>query len=119
MQTMAAVMQQLGADASRLQVLFVSVDPKRDTPELLKAYVPQFHPSFIGLTGSEADIAAAAKGMRVFYQKVDGQTPTSYTYDHTAGSYVFDTKGQLRLLIKHGQLPADITPDIQKLLKAS
>ncbi len=119
LQTMATALQGLGEDAGKVQVVFVTIDPKRDTPELLKQYVPQFNPTFIGLTGSDEELAKAAKGMRVFYQKVDGKTASSYTFDHTAGAYVFDPKGQLRLLIKHGQPVEQIIPDLQALIKGA
>ena len=119
LQTFAQVMDQLGDDSKKVQVVFITIDPKRDTPALLKEYVPQFNPSFIGLTGNNEEIANLAKSMRIYYQKVDGATDNTYTYDHTAGAYVFDPKGQLRLLIKHGQPVPDIVPDIQILLKGS
>ena len=87
------VMQMLGPDAARLQVLFVTLDPDRDKPALLAQYVPAFDPRFVGLYGDDAVIARTAKEFKVFYQKVAGPTPTSYTLDHTAGTYVFDADG--------------------------
>jgi protein SCO1/2 len=110
-----AVREQLGEDGKRVQVLFVTVDPERDTPQLLANYVPAFDPSFIGLYGNSAAIAKVAKDFRVFYQKVPGRTPDSYTVDHTAGSYVFDPRGQLRLFARHGN-PANLVADIRVLM---
>mgnify|MGYP001145617037 FL=1 len=114
---LAEVMKQLGPDADRVQVLFVSVDPERDTQELLAHYVPAFDPRFLGLYGDAEATARTAKTFRVFYQKVPGKTPDSYTVDHTAGSYVYDTQGRLRLFIKHGTGPEPIVHDLRLLLK--
>ncbi|HMM51350.1 MAG TPA: SCO family protein [Burkholderiaceae bacterium] len=114
---LAEVMKQLGPDADRVQVLFVSVDPERDTQELLAHYVPAFDPRFLGLYGDAEATARTAKAFRVFYQKVPGKTPDSYTVDHTAGSYVYDTQGKLRLFIKHGTGPEPIVHDLRLLLK--
>lgn len=113
---MAEVMKLLGDDAKRIQVLFVTVDPERDTRELLAEYVPAFHPDFLGLRGDEAATKAAAREFKVFYQKVPGQTAGSYTMDHSAGTYVFDPAGRLRLYIKHGETPEAIAHDIRLLL---
>jgi protein SCO1/2 len=113
---MAQVKRKLGADGERLQVLFVTVDPERDTPTVLAQYVPSFDPTFVGLHGSADDIAKAAKEFKVFYQKVPGKTPTSYTIDHTAGSYVFDKEGRVRLFVKHGQSVDEIAADLKRLL---
>lgn len=98
---MAEVRKALGADGERVQVIFVTLDPERDTPALLAQYVPAFDASFLGLRGSPEETAATAKAFKVFFQKVPGRTPGSYTIDHTAGSYVFDTRGRLRLFVKH------------------
>jgi protein SCO1/2 len=113
---MAQVKRKLGADGQRLQVLFVTVDPERDTPEVLAQYVPAFDPSFVGLHGTAEEIAKAAKEFKVFYQKVPGKTATSYTIDHTAGSYVFDKEGRVRLFLKHGQGVDLIVADLKRLL---
>ncbi|MCU0896876.1 MAG: SCO family protein [Burkholderiales bacterium] len=113
---MRAVLEQLGGDAQRVQVLFVTVDPERDTRELLAQYVPSFHPSFIGLYGDAEATARVAKDFKVFYQKVPGTTPGSYTMDHSAGSYVFDPQGRLRLYVRHGASPEDIAADLKLLL---
>src|SRR2546425_1082190 len=113
-----AVKEQLSEDGKRLQVLFVTVDPERDTPKLLANYVPAFDPSFLGLYGDPVEIAKVAKDFRVFYQKAPGKTPGSYTMDHTAGSYVFDPQGRLRLFARHGNA-ANLIADIRTLLRAS
>ena len=114
---MKAVLQQLGADAQRVQVLFVTVDPERDTRELLSSYVPAFDPSFLGLYGDMETTAKTAKEFRVFYQKQPGSTPSSYTVDHTAGSYVFDPQGRVRLFVRHGDGGANLVADLRTLLK--
>ena len=115
---MQGVMTLLGADADRVQVLFVSVDPDRDTQQLLSEYVPSFDSRFLGLRpASPADLEKVTKDFKVFYNKVPGKSPTSYTIDHTAGSYVFDTKGTLRLFLKHQQGAKPIAEDLAKLLR--
>lgn len=116
MSAMREVMDLLGPDAARVQMLFVTVDPERDTPELLGQYVPTFHPSFLGLYADPATTAATAKEFKVFYVKQPGSTPSTYTVDHTAGSYVFDPAGKLRLYVKHGETPARIAADLRMLL---
>ena len=113
-----AVKDQLGEEAGKLQVLFVTVDPERDTPKLLAEYVPAFDPSFLGLYGDSAATAKVAKDFKVFYQKVPGKTPDGYTVDHTAGSYVFDPQGRLRLFVRYGNA-ANLVADIQTLLRTS
>lgn len=113
-----AVKEQLGEDGKKLQVLFVTVDPERDTPKLLAEYVPAFDPSFLGLYGDPGAIAKVAKDFRVFYQKAPGKTPGGYTVDHTAGSYVFDPQGRLRLFARHGNA-ANLIADIRTLLRTS
>ena len=113
-----AVKDQLGQDAGRLQVLFVTVDPERDTPKLLANYVPAFDPGFLGLYGDSAATAKVAKDFRVFYQKAPGKTPETYTVDHTAGSYVFDPQGRLRLFARHGNADKLIA-DIRILFRSS
>jgi len=116
MGAMRAVMNALGPDAERVQMLFVTVDPERDTPQLLAQYVPLFHPSFLGLYADPATTLATAKEFKVFYQKQPGSTAASYTVDHTAGSYVFDPQGHLRLYLRHGETPERIAEDLRKLL---
>ena len=116
---MAGVMQQLGADAERLQVLFVTVDPERDTPELLGRYVPAFHPSFIGLSGDKSQTTAVINEFKLFVAKVPAKNGDNYTIDHTAGSYVFDAQGRIRLFIRHGQGPEPILWDIRALIQGN
>ncbi|WP_338770803.1 SCO family protein [Massilia sp. METH4] len=117
MAEMAAVMQELGPQAKDVQVLFVTLDPERDTPALLKEYVPAFHPGFVGLYGTPAEIAQTAKEFKVFYKKVPGKDPANYTIDHTAGSYVFDKQGKVRLFLRHAQGTKPVVHDLQQLLK--
>jgi protein SCO1 len=117
MSDMAQVMKQLDKDAEKVQVLFATLDPKRDTPELLAQYVPAFHPSFLGLSGDEANIKKAAKDFKIYSQQVEGKTPGSYTIDHTAGMFVFDPSGKLRLFVSYGMAPDKITMDLKQLLK--
>jgi protein SCO1/2 len=106
----------LGTDAGRVQVLFVTLDPERDTPQLLARYVPAFDPSFVGLTGNGRQIEAAAREFKVFFQKVPGQTPDSYTLDHTSGSFVFDPQGHVRLYVRDGAPADQIALDLKRLL---
>jgi len=116
---LAAAMQKLGTDASRVQVLFVTVDPERDTPELLSQYVPAFNPTFLGLYGDAAATAAAAREFKVLYQKQPGSTPGSYSMDHSAGTFIFDPQGRLRLYVGTGQGPDVYAHDIRELLRAT
>jgi protein SCO1/2 len=113
---MAQVMKLLGKEAERVQVLFVTVDPERDTKELLAQYVPSFYPTFLGLFGDERATKETAQEFKIYYQKVPGKTAASYTVDHSAGTYVFDPQGRLRLYIKHGQTPQAIAADLKLLL---
>ena len=116
MAEMSAVMKELGPQAEQVQVLFVTVDPERDTKELLSEYVPAFDKRFVGLYGMPEQTAATAKEFKVFYSKVEGKTPGSYSIDHTAASYIFDRNGKVRLLVRHNQGPAPIVHDIKQLL---
>ena len=111
----ALVMKALGPDAQRVQVLFVTVDPERDTKEVLARYVPAFHPSFLGLYGDAAATARAAKSFKVFYQK-QPQPGGSYTMDHAAGTYILDPEGRLRLFAQYGAGPQVLLHDIKLLL---
>ena len=115
---LAEVRKLLGPDGERLQGLFVTVDPQRDTPEVLKAYMANFDPSFIALRPASAEqLAAMAKDFKVYYKKVEGRTDTSYTMDHSAGSYVYDTQGRLRLFTRYGSGAPALVADIRQLLK--
>jgi protein SCO1/2 len=113
---LAGIKRTLGADGRRLQVLFVTVDPERDTPEVMKAYMAAFDPSFIALVPTPDLLAATAKEYKVYYQKVAGATPTSYSMDHSAGSYVYDTLGRLRLYERYGVATDALAQDIRSLL---
>ena len=114
--TMRDALKLLGNDAARVQVIFVTLDPARDTPDLLAAYVPLFDPSFIGLRGDDATIAALARDFKVFYTRQPGTTPDNYSIDHSTGSYAFDPQGRLRLLLRHGETPANVAADLKLLL---
>lgn len=116
MAQLAQARRLLGADATRVQVLFVTLDPERDTPQLLARYVPAFDPSFVGLTGSAVQIEAAAREFKVFFQKVAGPTPDSYTLDHSSGSFVFDPQGHVRLFVRDGTSADQIASDLKHLL---
>jgi protein SCO1 len=112
---MQEAMRLLGPDAGRVQVLFVTVDPERDTQDVLASYVPWFDPRFVGLYGTPETTLAAARDFRVFYAKVKGETAMGYSIDHSATSYAFDPQGRLRLLIRHGETPQNIADDLRKL----
>jgi protein SCO1/2 len=114
---LAEVKKALGKDGDKLQGLFVTIDPERDTPQLLKAYMENFDPSFLALSTTPEKLAVLAKDFKVYYKKVDGKTPTSYTMDHSAGSYVYDTKGQLRLFTRYGSGAAALAADVKLLLR--
>lgn len=114
---LAAVRQALGADGERVQGVFVTVDPARDTPEVLKAYVASFGADFVALRGDDEQTKATARHFKVFYAKVPGPTPTSYTMDHTAGSYVYDKQGRLRLFTRYGTGPEPLVHDLKLLLQ--
>ncbi|MBP7567478.1 MAG: SCO family protein [Burkholderiaceae bacterium] len=117
MAELAQIKKALGADGERLQGVFVSVDPERDTPEILKAYMGAFDPSFVALRPTPEQLPALAKDFKIYYKKVDGKTPTSYTMDHTAASYVYDTRGRLRLYARYGAGAEALTSDVRQLLK--
>ncbi|HEX8477299.1 MAG TPA: SCO family protein [Telluria sp.] len=113
---MANVVKELGPAGKDVQVLFVTIDPERDKPALLAQYVPAFNPTFLGLYGDAAATARTAKEFKVYYAKVPGSTPENYSMDHTAGSYVFDRNGKIRLFLRHGKGAASIVPDLRQLL---
>ena len=116
MAELAGIEKALGADAARVQVVFITVDPARDSAALLKNYVTNFRPDFVALRGDEAQTQAVAKEFKVFYEKVPGKTAGSYTIDHTAGTYLFDTQGRIRLFASQSLDPAQLTDDIKSLL---
>ena len=113
---MKQAMPLLGKDSDKLQVLFVTIDPKRDTPALLSQYVPSFNPTFLGLYGDATATAKVAKDFKIIYREVPGKTPDSYTMDHSAGTLVFDPQGRLRLFMNYGLTSDKIAADIKRLL---
>jgi len=113
----AQAKQLLGADGSRVQAVFVTLDPERDTPEVLQAYMRNFDPGFVALRGTPEQLAALAKDFKVYYKKVEGKTPGSYTMDHSAASFVYDPKGRLRLYTRYGGGARLLADDLKLLLK--
>ncbi|MEY4505705.1 MAG: hypothetical protein RL297_283 [Pseudomonadota bacterium] len=113
---LAQAKQLLGEQGQRLQGLFISIDPQRDTPEIMKAYMASFDPSFLALYAKPDELPALAKSFKVYYKKVDGPTPTSYTMDHSAGSYVFDPQGRIRLYHRYASGAQALANDIKALL---
>jgi len=118
MQELAEVKRLLGQDGERLQGVFITVDPDRDTPELLKSYMANFDPSFVALRASTPEqLAQVTKEFKIYYKKVEGKTPTSYTMDHSAGSFTFDPQGRVRLYNRYGSGAAALVEDVKILLK--
>jgi protein SCO1/2 len=117
MQELAEVKRLLGADGDKLQAVFVTVDPERDTTELLKAYVENFDASFVALRPTPEQLPAIAKEFKIYFKRVEGKTPTSYTMDHSAGSYTFDAQGKVRLFNRYGMGPEALAHDFKLLLK--
>ena len=116
MAELAEVRRSLGADGARVQGIFVTLDPERDTAEVLKSYVGNFAGDFVGLRGTPDQVRDAAKEFKVFYAKVPGKTATSYTLDHTAGSFVFDPQGRIRLFVRYGGGAKALADDLKRLL---
>ncbi|OOG88522.1 SCO family protein [Hydrogenophaga sp. A37] len=116
MSELAQAKQLLGTDGDKLQGLFVSVDPERDTPEIMKAYMANFDPGFLALYAAPNALPELTKSFRIYYKKVEGKTPTSYTMDHSAGSYVYDTQGRVRLYTRYGDGAQALADDVKKLL---
>jgi protein SCO1/2 len=117
---MAQVVKELGADGDEVQVLFVTVDPERDTPQVLKQYVPSFNPTFLGLYGDLEATTRATKEFKVYFQKQPAKTASgSYSVDHGAGTFILDREGRLRLFAQYGQGPAALVHDIRILLRTS
>lgn len=117
LQELVEVKAQLGEQGSRVQGVFVSLDPERDTPEVLQAYTQAFDPEMVALTGTPEQLSAVAKDFKVFFKKVEGKQPGSYTLDHSAGLYVYDPKGQLRVYHRYGQGAQALAKDVQALLE--
>ncbi|MFI4930008.1 MAG: SCO family protein [Burkholderiales bacterium] len=119
MAELSQVKHALGDDGARLQGIFVTVDPERDTGAVLKAYVDNFNAGFVGLRGSAEQTQQAAREFKVFFAKVPGKTESSYTIDHTAGAYIFDPQGRIRLFSRYGAGPKALEDDIRALLRDS
>ncbi|MCE2666240.1 MAG: SCO family protein [Limnohabitans sp.] len=117
MQELAEVKRLLGPDGDKLQAVFVTVDPERDTTELLKAYIENFDASFVALRPTQEQLPAIAKEFKIYFKRVEGKTPTSYTMDHSAGSYTFDTQGRVRLFNRYGMGAQALADDFKLLLK--
>ena len=117
MAELAEVKKLLGKDGDKLQVLFISIDPERDTPAILKAYMANFDPTFLAMRTPPEKLAVLAKDFKAYYKKSPGQTDTSYTMDHSAGSYVYDTHGKVRLYTRYGSGAPALASDIALLLK--
>lgn len=116
LQEMAEVKQQLGADGDRLQAVFITVDPERDELPMLKSYMANFDPTFLALRPTPEQLPALAKDYKIYYKKVDGTTPGSYTMDHSAGSYIYDPQGRLRVYHRYGSGAEMLTQDVRALL---
>ena len=116
LQEMAQAKQLLGADGAKLQGVFITIDPERDTPELLKAYMANFGPDFVALRPSAEQLPKETKDFKIYYKKVEGKTPTSYTMDHSAGSFTFDPQGRIRLYNRHASGAEALAADVKVLL---
>ena len=119
MAELAQVKKALGADGDKLQAVFVSIDPERDTPEILKSYMASFDPNFVALRGTLAQTQATAKEFKVYFAKVPGKAEGSYTMDHSAGAFVFDAKGNVRLFERYGAGAEALTADVKALIAES
>ena len=117
MTELAGIKKSLGAEGEKLQAVFISIDPERDTPEILKAYMGNFDPMFLALRPNPEQLAATAKDFKIYYKKVEGKSPTSYSMDHSAGNYIYDTQGRLRLYSRYGSGAEGLLSDIRMLLK--
>jgi protein SCO1 len=117
MAEIASVKKSLGKDGEQVTAIFITVDPERDTPEVLKAYMESFDPTFTALRGTPEQTAALAKAFKIYYKKVEGKTPTSYTIDHTAASFVYDPQGKLRLYTRYGMGAQALAEDLKILLR--
>ena len=115
---LASAMKKLGADASQVQVLFVTVDPKRDKPELLRQYLPAFDPTFLGLYGDADATSKVTRDFKIYAQERPGKTPGTYTVDHAAQTFAFDRQGKLRLVMGYGMAPEAIASDVRILLNS-
>lgn len=116
---LSQVKKQLGADGDRVQGVFVTVDPARDTPDLLKSYVTAFDPSFVALRGSKEQTDAATREFRVFVEQVPGKKPGEYTVNHVAGSFIFDAQGRIRLFTRYGMPQPELAADLRRLVQGA
>lgn len=116
MADMAKMMKLLGSDANQVQVLFVTLDPERDSQQVLAKYVPSFDERFVGLYGNAQQTAEAAKRYKVFFEKKDVAGKSGYTIDHSAGAFVFDKAGKVRIYFRNGQKPNEMASDLKQLL---
>ncbi len=119
MTELAQVKKSLGADGDKLQAVFVTIDPERDTPEILKSYMASFDPSFVALRGTLEQTQATAKEFKVYFAKVPGKTEGSYTMDHSAGAFILDTKGNVRLFERYGAGAEGLAADVKALIAQS
>jgi protein SCO1 len=117
MAELAEARKLMGADGAKVQGLFVTIDPERDTAQVLKNYMANFDPTFLALRGTPEQLAAIAKDYKIYYKKVEGKTPGTYTMDHSAASYVYDTNGNLRLYTRYGSGAQALASDLELLLK--
>jgi protein SCO1/2 len=117
LQEMLELKRQLGPEGDRMQVVFVTVDPERDTQALLKAYMANFDPGFVALRPSPAQLPTVLKDFKIYAKKVEGKTPTSYTMDHSAQTYLYDPQGRLRLFSRYGAGVQPLLDDVRLLLK--
>ena len=116
MSELAQARQMLGADGDRLQGLFVSIDPERDTPDIMKQYISSFDPTFLALFAKPDELPEVARSFKVYYKKVVGSQPDTYTMDHSAGSYIYDPSGRVRLYSRYGGGAQALADDVKKLL---
>jgi len=117
MAELAEVKRLLGADGDKLQAIFITLDPERDAPEMLKAYMGNFDPGFLALRPTPEQLPQVAKDFKIYYKKVDGKTKGSYTMDHSAGSYIYDPQGRIRLYNRYGSGAEVLASDIRLLIK--
>lgn len=116
MADMANAMKLLGEKANQVQVIFITLDPERDTQDVLAKYVPSFDQRFVGLYGDVAQTALVAKTYKVFFEKQLEAGKSGYTIDHSAGSYVYDKTGKIRIYFKYGQKPTEIASDLKQIM---
>lgn len=114
---MGRVKQLLGSDSDKLQVIFITVDPQRDTPQVLQAYMRNFDPQHLALVPTEQQLPEIAKDFKIHYKKIEGKTPSAYVMEHSAATYVFDTRGRVRLYARYGLESESLACDVRKLLK--